>query len=74
MNIQVKTYRELARLRNLLQQITQISFTYNATNKRYPFERLDEEQALELIEIYNDLLSQVNSLKSEINARLDKTT
>lgn len=72
MNIQVKTYRELARLRNLLQQITQISFTYNATNKRYPFERLDEEQAQELIQIYNDLIDQVNSLKSEKNENKQK--
>jgi glutamate racemase len=74
MNIPLKTYRELTRLRNLLQQITQISFTYNATNKRYPFEHLDEDQAGELIQVYNDLLQEVNNLKSEINGRMDKTT
>ena len=65
MKTDLETYRKFTFLRDLLQQISQISFTYGMTNKRYPIDRLNNQQLQELIKLYEDLINRIKNLNVE---------
>ena len=57
---------KLLKLRGILDQIGQVSWSFSVLNKQYPINTLSEEEAKELILSYEDLIKKViNFLKSE---------
>ena len=64
------TTKKLLELRGILDQIGQASWSFSVLNKQYPMNYLTEDQALELIEAYQDLLDRVrNALKPEYETK-----
>jgi len=75
MKTDLATYRKFTFLRDVLQQITQISFTYGMTNKRFPVDRLNKNEMDDLIKLYEDLVQRVKNLNVEYEkSRVDKNT
>lgn len=65
-NLSLKTTTELLRLRQKLDTISQVSWSFSVINKKYPIERITEEQGREVTQAYQDLISTItNLLKSE---------
>jgi hypothetical protein len=59
--ISIKTTTELLRLRGILDQIGQASWSFSVLNKQYPVGALTEEQARELLVSYKELINRVTS-------------
>lgn len=72
------TQVRILELRNLLQQISHISFTFSKINKEYPIEYMTEESAKEVEQAYFDLLRQAIEISTNFNLKygqgVDKTT
>lgn len=66
------TQVKLLELRNLLQQISHISFTFSKLNREYPMETLNEEMAHEIEKAYLDLLKQVTQVNINFNNNYGK--
>lgn len=66
------TQVRLLELRNLLQQISHISFTFSKINKEYPMEYMTEETAEEVEQAYLDLLKQASDLATNFNLKYGK--
>lgn len=60
--LKILTTEEIFRLRNFLQQISHISFTFSNVNKRYPMENISEEQGQQVIEVYKNLLHDCQTI------------
>jgi hypothetical protein len=58
----ITTTEEIFRIRNFLQQISHISFTFSNVNKRYPIESLTEEQGQEVLQVYRNLLKDTQAI------------
>lgn len=65
------TQVQLLELRNLLQQISHISFTFSKINKEYPMEYMTEETAKEVMEAYVGLLKQAVELSTNFNLKYE---
>lgn len=63
------TQVRLLELRNLLQQISHISFTFSKINKEYPMEYMTEESAQEVERAYLNLLKQASDLSINFNRK-----
>lgn len=61
------TQVKLLELRNLLQQISHISYTFSKINREYPMETMDEETAKEVEKAYIDLIRQVSQVNNNFN-------
>lgn len=66
------TQVRLLELRNLLQQISHISFTFSKINRDYPMEQMDEDSAHEVEQAYLDLLKQASELATNFNLKYGK--
>lgn len=62
--LNIETITELISLRNQLEAITQASWSYAVLNKQYPIERLTEEQAVQVISLYHNLISNTQKALS----------
>ena len=58
----LKTTRKLIELRNLLDSVSQISWSFSVLNKQHPISEVVEDTATELISAYEDLLAQVQGI------------
>ena len=66
----LKTTNKLLKLRGILDQIGQASWSFSVLNKQYPIHTLSNLQAEELIESYEALIKKVISLlKSEYESK-----
>lgn len=67
-SLTIKTTEDIFRLRNLLQQISHISFTFSHVNKSYPIEQINEKQGKDVIDVYKNLITDtelvINSYKN----------
>ena len=60
--IGILTTQKILKLRNYLQQISHISFSFAKINRDYPLEGISEKQAKELIEVYENLLKEAKKI------------
>ena len=58
----LQTTNKLLKLRGVLDQIGQASWSFSVLNKQYPIHTLSNSQAIELIESYEALIKKVKSL------------
>ena len=58
----LQTTNKLLKLRGVLDQIGQTSWSFSVLNKQYPIHTLSNSQAIELIESYEALIKKVKSL------------
>ncbi len=56
------TTEKIFRIRNYLQQISHISFSFSKINQKYPIEELTEEEAKEVIQAYKNLLLDTETI------------
>jgi len=63
----ITTTEDIFRIRNFLQQISHISFTFSNVNKRYPIETLTEEQGKEVLQVYKNLLKDAETILDTFN-------
>lgn len=69
----LQTTNKLLKLRGILDQISQASWSFSVLNKQYPIHTLSNSQAEELIESYEALITKVNNLlKSEYEVSTDR--
>lgn len=66
------TQVRMLELRNLLQQISSISYSYAKISKEYPFDFMTEEQAVEVEAAYMALLEQAVELAHNFNIKYGK--
>ncbi len=66
------TQVRLLELRNLLQQISHISFTFSKLNRDYPIDDMTEDTANEIEQAYIDLLKQASDLATNFNLKYGK--
>lgn len=64
--MKLKLNKTLLTQRELLQQLSQLSYTYSKLNENYQGGDLTNEEAEELIVVYSDLLKKVIRLAKEI--------
>jgi len=62
----VKTVSKLIDLRNLLDSISQISWSFSVLNKQHPIADLTESEAFEIIEEYKKLIKNVKDIVAKI--------
>lgn len=60
MNIQ--TSQEILRLRNSLQGISNISYSFSKLNQKYPMDTLSDESGKQIIEAYKNLLNDAKRI------------
>lgn len=65
--LSIKTTEEIFRIRNFLQQISHISFTFSNVNKRYPIESITDEQGQEVIQVYKNLIKDCEAIVNTFN-------
>jgi len=63
----INTSQEILRLRNSLQGISNISYSFSKLNQKYPIDTLSEENGKEIIKAYINL---INDTKNIINSVL----
>jgi len=61
-NLSIITTENIFRLRNYLQQISSISFTFSKVNQRYPIDRISEEEGQQVIKVYENLLKDTETV------------
>ena len=54
--ISIQTTQEILRLRNILQNISNISYSFSKINQKYPLDTLSEEDGNEITEVYLNLI------------------
>lgn len=69
--LSISTTEEIFRIRNFLQQVSHISFTFSNINKRYPIENLTEDQGKEVLEVYRNLLKDNELILETFNNNLN---
>jgi len=67
----ITTTEDIFRIRNFLQQISHISFTFSNINKRYPIDTLSEEQGQEILQVYKNLLKDTQVILDTFNNNLN---
>ncbi len=58
----INTSQEILRLRNLLQGISNISYSFSKLNQKYPIDTLSEENGKEIIKAYYNLISDTKKI------------
>jgi len=64
MNINIS--QEILRLRNTLQSISNISYSFSKLNQKYPIDTLSEEQGRQIILAYNNLISDAKKVINSV--------
>ena len=73
--ISIKTTDQIFRLRNFLQQISHISFTFSNLNQEHPIASLGEKDGKDIIIAYENLLKDTQNIikrYKEALLRMDK--
>jgi hypothetical protein len=65
---------EILRIRNLLQQVSHISFSFSKVNQSNPLETLDESSAKELIHFYHGLFNDLKKIAKDYEDIYGKPT
>lgn len=60
--LSIGTTEELLKLRNLLQQISHISFSFSKINQNYPLDIISEEEAGQLRHTYHSLMNDAQKI------------
>jgi len=60
--IEIGVLKNLIKLRNILDAVSQISWSFSMLNKQHPINSLTEEEASELIQSYEELLDELKKL------------
>jgi len=60
--LSLKTLRDLIRLRNKLDAVSQISWSFSVLNKQSPIAKVDEEDAKVLISAYEEFLQELHTI------------
>jgi len=63
----LQTTEDILRLRNLLQQISHVSYSFSKINKDYPIEKLSEEKGREILKVYLNLLYNIRDIWTDFN-------
>lgn len=58
----IETTRKLTNLRNLLDRISQISWSFSILNKQHPISEISSQDVGELIAAYNDLMKEASDV------------
>lgn len=58
----IKLQAKLLKLKGFLNEINHISYTYSQFGKNYSMNGMDNDKAQQLVEVYMDLLDQVQKL------------
>lgn len=61
----IVTTKKLIELRNLLDRISQISWSFSVLNKRHPISEVQSHEVSDLIDAYNDLLNEASEVISK---------
>jgi len=61
-SLPIKTTRELIELRNLLDRISQISWSFSVLNKKHPISEVSAEEVDDLIDAYNQLMEEASEI------------
>jgi hypothetical protein len=62
----INTSQEILRLRNTLQSISNISYSFSKLNQKYPIDTLSEEQGQQIILAYNNLISDAKKVVDSV--------
>ena len=60
--LEISVIKQLIKLRNQLDAISQISWSFSLLNKQYPIATLTDKEAKELIEAYGELWQELQDL------------
>ena len=60
--IEISVLKKLIKLRGVLDAVSQISWSFSMLNKQHPVGDLTDEEALEMIESYEELLDELKAL------------
>lgn len=63
--LSIKTTEEILKLRNLLQQISHLSFSFSKLNQTHPLDNLGEAEADQLTSAYINLLLDAEKIVKE---------
>lgn len=58
----IKTSHTILRLRNSLQAISNISYSFSKLNQKYPIDTLTEANAQDIISAYKGLIADTNNI------------
>lgn len=58
----INTSQEILRLRNVLQGISNISFSFSKLNQKYPIDTLTEEDGKEMLIFYKNLIKDAQKI------------
>lgn len=58
----IKLQAKLLKLKGFLNEINHVSYTYSQFGKNHPMNDISDDEVKQLIEVYVDLLDQVNNL------------
>jgi len=70
----IKSMNEILRLREILQEINQASYSYVILNKQYPINSLSEAELDELKKGYERIIDKVIISTKQYEQEKDKTT
>lgn len=62
----IEIYRALLSIRANFKQVQQISWQCNQLEKKFPLDLLNEKQQQELLDIYKDLIPQLEDILSQL--------
>lgn len=62
LTMNIKTSQEILRLRNTLQGISNISYSFSKLNQKYPLDTLSDDEGEQIISAYKNLLSDVKNI------------
>lgn len=66
LTMNIKTSQEILRLRNSLQGISNISYSFSKLNQKYPLDTLTDEDGEQIISAYKNLLYDVKNIVGSV--------
>ena len=67
----VERFKKLLKLRTIFKQVSQLSWNISTLEKRYPFNTLDDEEVVGLLDSYKEYAKDVKKLNDELEDELD---
>lgn len=64
-NMKLKATQQLLRIRDYLQAISQISFSFSTLNRSYPMNTLSESEGDDLFSAYLELTKKIKGLSNQ---------
>jgi len=62
----IKTSQEILRLRNSLQAISNISYSFSKLNQKFPIDTLSDDEGEQIISAYKSLLLDAKSIVGSV--------